>query len=53
MFYSFSNCPPRCSIDVGGVSRTLQDAKDECDINLIIERHARTGSWSGYGQIPT
>ena len=53
MFYSFSNRPPRVLTPSGGVSMTLQDAKDECDINMIIARHDRTGSWSGSGKMPT
>ena len=53
MFYSFSNRPPRVLTPSGGVSMTLQDAKDECDINMIIARHDRTGSWSGSMKEPT
>jgi len=53
MFYSFSKRPPRVLTPSGGVSMTLQDAKDECDINMIIARHDRTGSWSGSGKMPT
>lgn len=53
MFYSFSKRPPRVFAPSGGVSMTLQDAKDECDINMIIARHDRTGSWSGSGRLPT
>ena len=53
MFYSFSKRPPRVLTPVGGPSMALQDAKDECDINMIIARHDRTGSWSGSMKIPT
>lgn len=27
----------------GGESRTKQSFKDDCDINIVVERHARTG----------
>lgn len=30
---------------VGETSRTKQSFKDDCDINLIVERHASTGIW--------
>lgn len=53
MYYSISNRPPRVFTPIGGPSMTLQDAKDECDINMIIARHDRTGSWSGSMKIPT
>lgn len=29
----------------GSVSRTKQSMKDECNINLIVARHASTGLW--------
>lgn len=32
--------------DCGGSSRTKQSMKDDCDINLIVKRHASTGMWT-------
>lgn len=35
----------RVILDTGSVSRTKQSFKDDCDINLIVKRHASTGLW--------
>lgn len=35
----------RVITDTGSVSRTKQAMKKDCDINLIVERHASTGLW--------
>lgn len=32
--------------DCGGESRTKQSFKDDCDVNLIVKRHASTGAFS-------
>lgn len=34
-------------------SKTRQDAKDECDVNLIVKRHAETGLWQNNLKTPT
>lgn len=44
--HSRYDTPPSLDQNTSGLSETLQDAKDECDINKIIARHARTGLWS-------
>lgn len=44
--YSRYDLPPSVDQNTSGPSSTLQDAKDECDINMIIARHSRTGLWS-------
>lgn len=31
--------------DTGVLSRTKQSFKDDCDINLIVKRHAQRGMW--------
>lgn len=51
--HSRYDLPPSPVQPVGGPSMTLQDAKDECDINKIIARYQRTGSWSGTMAIPS
>lgn len=35
----------RVSPDPGDRSRAKQSFKDDCDINLIVKRHAQTGMW--------
>lgn len=37
------NLPPDSPLECLDVTRTVQDAKDECDINLIMARYQRTG----------
>lgn len=44
-FYTRFNRPPNPPTEVGGPSLTLQSAKQECDINFIIARHAKTGEF--------
>lgn len=51
--HSRYDLPPSVSQEVGGPSMALQDAKDECDINKIIARYQRTGSWSGSMAVPS
>ncbi len=34
---------PRVQIDLGGESRTHQSFKDECDINVVMRRWAKSG----------
>lgn len=33
------------STPVGEISRTKQSMQEDCDINLIVKRHAQTGMW--------
>lgn len=35
--------PPKSAPLVGGVSKTDQSFKDECDINVIVARYGKTG----------
>lgn len=37
---------------VGKTSRTKQSFKDDCDINLIVKRHASTGLWDHLAPVP-
>lgn len=37
---------------VGTESRTKQSFKDDCDINLIVKRHASTGLWDHLAPVP-
>lgn len=41
------------SLAVTSPSRTRQEFKDECDVNLIVKRHAETGLWQGSLKPPT
>lgn len=41
------------SIEMTTPSMTRQECKDECDINLIVARHAETGLWSNSLKPPT
>lgn len=36
---------PRVILDTGPVTHTKQSFRDDCDINLIVKRHASTGLW--------
>lgn len=47
MYYSLSNRPPRRTICNDEPSLTIQSAADECDINRMIDRYNRTGSYHG------
>lgn len=47
MYYSLSNRPPRRTICNDEPSLTIQSAADECDINRMIDRYNRTGSFHG------
>lgn len=43
----------RTPYDCGDQQRTKQSFKDDCDINLIVKRHASTGLWSHLtGRVP-
>lgn len=35
--------PVRCQVDTGSVSKVQQHSKDECDVNYILKRWAKTG----------
>jgi len=50
--YSIYDVPPRLPIINDEPSLTLQQAAAECDINLIVDRYAKTGSWSSSGAPP-
>lgn len=53
MFYSFSNRPPKVVSVNDMPSMTIQSAKDECDINNIVNRYKRTGSYYEPGAVAT
>nr|QJB19084.1 MAG: internal scaffolding protein [Microvirus sp.] len=50
--FSIFDCPPRMPVVNDEPSLTLQQAAAECDINLIVERYAKTGSWTSEGSSP-
>lgn len=51
--FSIFDCPPRRDIINDEPSLTLQQAAAECDINLIVARYAKTGSWTSDGSSPS
>lgn len=45
--------PPSPSQDVGGDSLTHIECLKECDINYLVDRYAKTGSWgTGDNRLP-
>lgn len=50
--FSRFNLPPRPKTIVEGTSMTLQSAADECDINKMIARFQKTGSYHGIANQP-
>ena len=53
MFYSYSNRPPRRLFMNDEPSMTIQSADDETDINVMIARYQKTGSFHGSTNMPT
>ena len=53
MFYSYSNRPPRRLFMNDEPSMTIQSAADETDINVMIARYQKTGSFHGSTNMPT
>ena len=53
MFYSYSNRPPRRQYVNDEPSMTIQSAADETDINVMIARYQKTGSFHGSTNMPT
>ena len=53
MFYSYSARPPRRKFFNDEPSMTIQSAADETDINLMIARYQKTGSFHGSTNMPT
>ena len=47
MYYSYSNRPPRRTFINDEPSMTIQSAADETDINVMIARYQKTGSFHG------
>lgn len=52
-FFSRYNPPPAVNSDTVGPSETLQDAADECDINKMIARYQKSGSFHGSTNVPS
>ena len=52
MFSRF-NLPPRRKFCNEEPSRTIQSAAEECNINKMIARYQKTGSFHGSSSIPT
>lgn len=38
--------PIKVTCPTTGPSKTIQSMRDDCDVNLIVKRHASTGLWS-------
>lgn len=53
MFYSYSNRPPRRKFINDEPSMTIQSAADETDINVMIARYQKTGSFHGSTNMPS
>ena len=53
MFFSYSNRPPRRQFKNDEPSMTIQSAADETDINVMIARYQKTGSFHGSTNMPT
>ena len=53
MFFSYSNRPPRRQFMNDEPSLTIQSAADETDINVMIARYQKTGSFHGSTNMPT
>ena len=53
MFYSYTNRPPRRKFINDEPSMTIQSAADETDINVMIARYQKTGSFHGSTNMPT
>ena len=53
MFYSYSNRPPRRQFMNDEPSMTIQSAADETDINVMIARYQKTGSFHASTNMPT
>lgn len=51
--FSIFDCPPCRHIVNDEPSLTLQQAAAECDINLIVARYAKTGSWTSDVSLPS
>lgn len=53
MFYSLANRPPRRKFMNDEPSMTIQSAADETDINVMIARYQKTGSFHGSTNMPS
>ena len=53
MFYSYSKRPPRRQFLNDQPSMTIQSAADETDINVMMSRYQKTGSFHGSTNIPS
>ena len=53
MFYSYSNRLPRRKFINDEPSMTIQSAADETDINVMIARYQKTGSFHGSTNMPS
>ena len=53
MFYSYSKRPPRRQFANDQPSMTIQSAADETDINVMMARYQKTGSFHGSTNMPS
>lgn len=53
MFYSLRNRPPRRKFNNDDPSMTIRSLRDETDINVMMARYQKSGSFHGSTNIPS